>query len=161
MPAPDGPQFITVFHASYHEKPPHLKNLIRTSRNEDQTNAHPDVLHVGSQEVVDGSFKNRQYIHKYDVPVDSTYGITFGDEERFLKDSYAQSRVDAALDGTGTQEGLFERTPADPAFALKTKMAVPYRNSVEGAGSISYMVPKELINNGTVLYRGVTSRPPD
>lgn len=146
MPAPDGPQFVTMYHASFKAKPPHdpfVNNVL-----EDYTNAHPDVIHMGSLTAAN-SFK-RRYIHEYRVPVEHVYPVTFGDEDEFI---YNETHRDEQGVPTefgavmkGKQPGLFETMAGYPELALKSKMAVPYRNMTrEDMGGISYMVPKSLI----------------
>lgn len=56
----------------------------------------------------------------------------------------------------GKQQGLWEHISADPKEAVQTGKVIPYRNTHEDRGSISYMVPKSAIRSGKVKYAGVT-----
>jgi hypothetical protein len=126
------------------------------------SNAHPDLIHMGDARTVkDTTLKTREHLHAYDIPQHLVYPVTMGDEEDFIKEE--DNRIDWGGDPTrtdfgkamsGVQEGLFETVTATPDFAFKTKMAVPYRNRVEGMGQISYMVPKSIINQEGVKYAG-------
>lgn len=161
MPAPDGPQFVTMYHASDNPRPPHDRFV--NNPVEDYTNAHPDVIHMGTLKAAE-SF-NRRYIHEYDVPEDMIYPVTFGDEKEFLKhDQHMEEQGVTSEFGEamkGKQPGLFETMAGEPELALKSKMAVPYRNmTTEDMGSISYMVPKSLIYYGGAEWAHVRDSQP-
>lgn len=156
MPAPDGPQWMDVFHASYEHVPPHLRDY------EDMnyyTNSDPDVIHMGTAKTIgDYGLRSRPYVHTYSVPTSHLYPVTFGDEQQFLDaDNFGldtSSEFNKAM--KGVQEGLFETIPGDPRLAITSNTVVPYRNREESPGSLSYMVPKKLIASGDVKYKGVS-----
>lgn len=162
MPAPDGPQFVKMYHASYNPKPPH--DRFANNSLEDYTNSHPDVIHMGSLDAAK-TFK-RRYIHAYEVPVEHVYPATFGDEDEFI---YNQDKKDAYGTPTefgrvmrGKQPGLFETMAGEPELALKSNMAVPYRNMThEDMGGISYMVPKSLIRRDGAEWVDTIDQNPD
>jgi hypothetical protein len=52
------------------------------------------------------------------------------------------------------QQELWETVSARPEDALKRNVVLPYRNYVEDSGSISYIVPKQLITQGKVRHVG-------
>lgn len=156
MPAPTGPQFVTVYHASSNDVPAHMAPYTSINKT-DYSNVHDDVIHAGSLDAITGSqlIGARKFRHAYDVPVEQTYPVTFGDEQKYLDNPDREQKLGNKIKEKGTQEGLFEATPADPNLAVTTNMAVPYRNRAEGIGSISYMLPKKAINEGKIVYRGV------
>lgn len=159
MPRPTGPQFVTVYHASGSDAPVH-ESPYTSLRKTDYSNSHDDVIHAGSLEAVSepGLIGNRKYLHKYDVPVEHTYPVTFGDEDWTLKHPEREQKVGARLKKENVQEGLFETVSGSPELAVTSNMAVPYRNRAEDIGSLSYMLPKKAINEGNIIYRGVTER---
>lgn len=160
MPAPTGPQFQTVFHSSVSQTPPHLVTPNRDDI-EGYDNAHPDVIHAGTRQAaldITGIHGNRDFIHAYQVPAEHTYPVTFGDEQYLQNEPDKRNKRDARVVSTGEQEGLFETLTGDPELALRTNMAVPYRNMGEDVGSISYMLPKSAINEGKIRYVGVKNR---
>lgn len=142
-----GEQWVTMYHASHNRKPPH--DRFANNNLEEYTNSHPNVIHMGSLGAA--KFFNRRYIHKYEVPAEHIYPVTFGDEDAFLADQdWHDSQGSPSEFGTvmkGKQTGLFETMAGDPQLAIQSKMAVPYRNATpEDLGGISYMVPKSLIH---------------
>ena len=163
MPAPEGPQFVTMYHASHNPTPPH--DPFVNNELEHYTNADPDVIHMGSLTAAN-SFR-RRYIHEYRVPAEHVYPVTFGDEDEFIDEEDWKSAEGIPTEfGTvmkGKQTGLFETMPGYPELALKSKMAVPYRNMTkEDMGGISYMVPKSLIRRGGAqLTNTIDQRPED
>jgi hypothetical protein len=56
----------------------------------------------------------------------------------------------------GKQEGLWESIPGNPEIAISRNVVLPYRNYAEDIGSISYMIPKSLIEQNKVRHVGVT-----
>lgn len=155
---------LRVYHASRSEVPPHEVDTGRHSGIEldSYSNAHPDLLHMGDARTVrDKNLETREHMHAYDIPQHLVYPVTMGDEEDFMRDE--DQRVAWGAEPTetefgkamsGVQEGLFETVTATPDFAFRAKMAIPYRNRVEGIGRISYMVPKSIINQEGVKYVG-------
>jgi hypothetical protein len=99
-------------------------------------------------------------MHSYLVPKGSLYPVTFGDEGP--EHDYERPKYKQAMENV--QPDLWESVMGDPKLALETQTVLPYRNRVEDAGSISYMIPKSMIR-GTdeddptrpVVYEG--SRP--
>ena len=169
MPAPDGPQFTRVYHSSDTPFPVHeIENprLDKRVRLNPYGNAHPDVIHTGTEQAAStGPLSKRVFMHAYDVPSEHIYPVTFGDEEHIMnerEDSYRKRMFKHSIVKNNIQEGLFETVPGDPLFAVKTNMAIPYRNMAEDHGSLSYMLPKKAINEGKIIYRGVkNTRFPD
>jgi hypothetical protein len=154
---------LRVYHASHSEKPPHMMDTEKhPDMLEPYSNAHPDIIHMGDASTVrDKNLRNRQHTHAYDIPQHLVYPATMGDEEEFISEEDQRiawggdpTRTDFGRTMSGVKEGLFETVPATPDFVFKTKMAVPYRNRVEGMGRVSYMVPKGIINQEGVQYVG-------
>jgi len=159
---------LRVYHASRSEVPPH--EVDANNRHNVKlglyTNTHPDLLHMGDARTVkDDDFEVREHMHAYDIPEHMVYPATFGDEDSFMWDEHmkiingadpTETKFGKAM--SGVQEGLFESVPAKPDFAIKNKVALPYRNRIEGVGRISYMVPKSIINQEGVKYVGLMSR---
>lgn len=157
---------IRVFHKSFSPIPPHEVGPLKSQRMmEEYGNAHPDVIHMGTESSMPEVSGNRQYLHEYELPEHLVYPVTFGDEDEEIK--YEDRSIASGEDPSKTiygialakkgikQEGLFETIQGEPEFAIKTKTAVPYRNRVEGRGEISYMVPKDIIKSGDVRHVGV------
>lgn len=172
MPAPTGPQFVTVYHASDRMKPPH--EVAYSSTNTDyqkgteyeKDNRHPQIIHAGTEES-SASFK-RPFTHVYEIPVESQYPVAFGDSpEMTFRDSmegFDRETGEPTLNSwvapyqeklRGVQQGLFESIPGDPKLAIRTDMAVPYRNKGEDMGSISWMIPKGAVHTGRIRYAGL------
>lgn len=162
-----GPQFVRVFHASDSGVPPHQMPYWWSSRPQENTNLHPDVIHAGSETAA--NLFNRDYVHVYDIPVESQYPVTFGDEPSMtfsdrheLFDRQTGEPVSSGgfakvfqTQMRGVQQGLFESIPGDPKLAVKTKMAVPYRNKGEDPGHVSWMIPKDGVAEGNIKYKGL------
>jgi hypothetical protein len=55
---------------------------------------------------------------------------------------------------SGVQQSLWESVPSTGEETLKHGRVQPYRNKVEDAGSVSYMIPKSAISEGRVKYVG-------
>jgi len=163
MPVPDGPQFIKVFHSSRIADPPHEVEhpdpawLIRRAEiNTRPSNQHPDIIHAGEEKAareVGGGV--RPFIHEYEIDSKEVFPITYGDEVESIDPDYETPGFEEKM--RGVQPGLFETVPGTPDIALKSNRAVPYRNLVEGEGTISYMIPKGAIGK-SVRYVGVKER---
>jgi hypothetical protein len=161
MPRPTGPQFTRVYHASHSPEPPHEVEPDFDSLGL-YSNADKDSLHMGDVTTVKSSnLSSRPYLHAYDLPSHKTYPVVMGDEQDFIDEEYIMNengeKSSFSVKMSGVQEGLFEGVSATPELAYKAKMAIPYRNRVEGQGRISYIVPKTIINNDNVKYQGVFS----
>lgn len=168
MPAPDGPQFVRVYHASLNVVPPHRRK-VKHGPDYDfgRGNTHPDIVHAGTLEAARGILganteAEYPYIHAYDIPVHKQYPVVFGDdfgstfhpEEEVYADEYP-SVGEFVNKMRGVQPGLFESVSGTPDIALKTSQAVPYRQRGEDIGSISWMIPKSAFHRGGVRHVGV------
>lgn len=58
----------------------------------------------------------------------------------------------------GRQPGLWEETPADVVTSAETGTVMPYRNRREDIGSVSFVIPKNIVDRGPVRYAGVRTR---
>jgi|694.fasta_scaffold112559_4 hypothetical protein len=166
MPVPTGPQFV-VFHSSSSQTPPHEVEHPRAARlavggGMPLSNKHPDIVHAGTlaaaQEV---SANSRIWFHQYGIDPSEEYPVTFGDETASTHDNNVDSVNYSDTKNfkekmSGVQPGLFESVAGTPDIALKSNRAVPYRNALEDAGNISYMIPKGAVGK-TVKYLGVKS----
>jgi hypothetical protein len=149
-------QWITIHHMSDHPDPPHILGREKVNG---YSNAIPEALHMGTDKTVESHFlSHRPYQHTYQVPISHVYPVAFGDEAEFIdKEHHNPSHDEFVNNMSGRQEGLFETMPMDPQLSIKTQMAVPYRNRVEGPGELSYLVPKSIIGeNSPVKYVGMT-----
>lgn len=171
MPAPTGPQFVRVYHASDRLSPPHevtyssTNTDYRSGKPAENDNRHPGVIHAGTEE--SAKTFERPFTHIYEIPVDHQYPVTFGDApemtfrdnmEQFTESGEPMSKgfVGAFQQKLrGTQQGLFESITGDPNLAIRTDMAVPYRNRGEDVGSISWMIPKGAVRSGRIRYAGL------
>lgn len=179
MTKPLGPQFVTVYHASEQETPPHeveasekLKSRYKHTVGKFpenypvSSNVHPDVIHGGTEQ--SASEFARLYTHVYEIPVEKQYPVAFGDAPQMTfsdeREEFDPSTGNPVMRGfpkdyqqnmRGVQPGLFESIPGDPRLALKSQMAVPYRNKGEDPGSISWMIPKSVIKEGGIRYVGL------
>ena len=172
MPAPTGPQFVTVYHASDRLSPPHevaysSTNTDYNKENQDIDNRHPQVIHAGTE--ASSKAFHRPFTHVYEIPVEHQYPVAFGDEPGMtFKDESESFDPETGLPQSsgsfispyqrnlrGVQQGLFESIPGDPKLAVRTDMAVPYRNKGEDMGSISWMIPKGAVRTGRIRYAGL------
>ena len=181
MTKPLGEQFVRVFHSSESAYPPHEEEAPYTvkSRYEERSarygknyptvaNVHPDVIHAGTRGAATEIGSHRPYMHMYDIPVTAQYPVTFGDspgmtfedeEEKFDTEEGTPEETGLARQFQkkmrGVQQGLFETTPGDPRLAVRSNLAVPYRNKGEDEGSISWMIPKGAVKSGRIKYAGL------
>lgn len=139
------------------------------------SNAHPEVIHAGTYAAAAEAGSSRDYMHMYDIPVRAQYPVTFGDspgmtfddeEEKFDTEEGTPEEVGLARkfqkNMRGVQQGLFETIPGDPHLAVRSNMALPYRNKGEDEGSISWMIPKDAVKSGRIKYVGLDPNyPPD
>jgi len=153
-------QMVKIYHMSWSNTPPHelepdTKGLHVYSPGR---NIHPDILHMGTRRSAISI--NRTHLHEYEIDQSEIEPITYGDEGWLLEkharqpDSYFPRKFREAMEGK--QQGLWENVPADPLESVHNSKVIPYRNTTEDAGSISYMVPKSAITTGRVRYKGVT-----
>lgn len=143
---------IRVYHTSESETPPHLAehpiaSVLRNIHENDpntHTNNHPDTFHVGTPAAA--ATRYGKYTHIYDIPKTHLNEVIFRDADNYQ-----------GVEGVNniSKVGLWENTPAYPRDAIKQQKAVGYRNAFESEGSVSYMVPKSIINDKGVKYSGV------
>lgn len=162
MPRPNGPQFIKLFHTSWDETPPHMLKPLGMHAYEEGDNVHPDVLHMGDRQAA--LQIHRTHLHEYEVDSSAVQPWVVGDSKEVMdedddwrKSEHTNQRTaDFDKSMAGKQEQLWETTPGDPREAISKLKAIPYRNRRENPGSISYMVPKGLIQTGRARHVGVT-----
>jgi len=146
-----------MYHASYVPTPPHEAKEEYDGQWADVGNNHPDVIHMGNKTTVNHeTLTKRPYIHEYEVPTSSVYPVVFGDEYPYIE--MKKPGFDDTVKNSPVKEGLFETISGSPDLALKSNMALPYRNRMEDPGGISHIVPKSLVNQGVARYLGVTKR---
>lgn len=151
----NGGQMVKMYHISWDDTPPHeleprLNSLHMWTP---QDNVHPDVLHMGTKRSALQIY--RTHLHEYEADPSDIDPIVHGDSQIAMSrtgggDKYFNKAM------AGVQPSLWESVPGNPYQAIRTGKVLPYRNLVEDAGSISYMVPKDLIKSGKVRYVGVT-----
>ncbi len=167
MATPDGPQFIRVVHSSRSNQPPHeieypdKAGIERRMADNPLGNQHPDIIHAGTVESADAKSSGlRPFHHEYEIDMSEAYPVTFGDEEFSSNKENTVDKVNYLEPNNfkenmkGVQEGLFETVVVTPDIAIRSNRAVPYRNRVEDAGGVSYMIPKGAVGKG-VRYVGV------
>ena len=89
MPAPDGPQFVRVYHASYEDTPPHLQKPMARHMWTPDSNMHPDVIHMGSsQSALDIMGEQRPFVHAYDIDIShpKVSPVVWGDENQIIEE---------------------------------------------------------------------------
>lgn len=153
-------QMIKMYHMSWSATPPHKKKPDERGGHDYNPgrNIHPDVLHMGTRRSAISI--HRSHLHEYEVSQSDVDPITYGDEGYLLQqhekypDTHFPRTFRKAMEGK--QQGLWENVPADPLEAVNQSKVIPYRNTTEDAGSISYMVPKSAVTSGRVRYKGVT-----
>lgn len=181
MTKPLGEQFVRVYHLSRGGDPPHEETpdyIMRESYRKQTekhgtnypivSNLHPEVIHAGTRAAALETSGERPYLHMYDIPVNAQYPVTFGDspgmtfadeDERFDTEEGTPHETGHARTFQkrmrGVQQGIFETVPGDPHLAVRSNMAVPYRNKGEDEGSISWMIPKEAVKSGRIKYAGL------
>ena len=179
MPKPSGKQFVTVFHSSDEDTPPHLQGPHPVFHNfTENDNVHRDIVHMGTRAAAQ-TWTHRQHLHEYRINVNhpSVSPVTFGESPSILNtdqdidNEVAQIKaqkgdtnevMDSAAGGlyahfqermSGKKTGLFEETAPDTKGAAEKGIVTPYRNRREDAGSVSWMVPKSQIGDeGAVQY---------
>jgi len=174
MPAPTGPQFQRVFHRSNSDTPVHLQEATTRQAYHPDSNYHPDIFHVGTEEsALDIRFNDRPYMQEYEIDLShpSISPVTWGEESSVIRkhdkieanpEKAHPSEVKSVRKFTdsmiGKQEGLFESVPANAEYAAEKSSILPYRNRIEDTGSISYIVPKSAVG-GAVRLVGVQRVP--
>lgn len=89
MPIPESPQFMTVFHASRSDVPPHRQAPTPRQLWTPDSNLHPDVIHAGSDKAaLDIMGETRPYIHEYTVEMEHprVSPVIWGDEPQILQE---------------------------------------------------------------------------
>jgi hypothetical protein len=153
-------QFVDVFHSSYFEKPPHemsvhevmkMNALAPVFQKDIETVNNMDrVVFAGSREAAESRW-NRDYIHKYRIPAAMVRPELWNDD---LGSEKGEAPIRPTHHYPNVQGELFEMFPARITDVTPTEV-IKYRNSVEDRGSISHIMPKEAINNGTIQYLGM------
>lgn len=170
MPKPSGPQFISVFHSSDSDTPPHLQEADDNQKYDAHDNVHPDIVHMGTRAAAQ-NWPMRQHLHEYKINVNhpSVSAVTFGESPTILEkdQDMEHSNMDTPNSHTayqelynhfqdrmsGKQPGLFEETSPDTKDVATRGIVTPYRNRREDAGSTSWMVPKSQVGDeGAVQY---------
>jgi len=155
-----GEHIMRVYHASRDVEPPHEVELphgfiLRGQREMEYeqgaayTNTHPDIIHAGTHKAASelgGGI--RPYIHAYDVDTREMSPVTYDDAPGMGETNVFQRSM------SGVQQSLWESVPSTGEETLKHGRVQPYRNKVEDAGSVSFMIPKSAITAGRVTYVG-------
>jgi hypothetical protein len=153
------PEYIDVYHAGYGDAP----HLIDPTDMGHSGNTHADIIHAGTYEsAMDRGGSRRK--HVYRVPK-SLLTVTYRDSDA------PNSGMDYGDYYGPSQLGLWEGTEirgADLDKVAQGNVVVPYRNQFEDKGSLSYMLPKRLINtrkhtkgSGKIEYLGYLDHPRD
>lgn len=155
-------QFIRVFHISWNDTPPHMLKPTGMHDFDSEDNVHPEVLHMGDRRAA--LQIHRTHLHEYEMDPSVVQPWIVGDskfvmdEEDYWRTSEHINSKTADFDKSmaGQQEQLWETVPGNPIDAVKKLKVIPYRNHRENPGSISYMIPKDLMRTGRVRHVGVT-----
>lgn len=148
-------QMTYVVHSSENEIPPHLaenNNLILRER--DYRNLHRDAFHAGSPISAKEAGMGAQYRHVYRIDRSSMDPVVRGDEHRRPS---SQSMLDWSSPHVPTPQ-LFEDVPLlfndiEDNLAQENPKVQPYRNDIEDSGSLSYIIPRNIVGKG-VTYLG-------
>jgi hypothetical protein len=145
-------QFVDVFHSSYLERPPHevsVEEIVGSNRYRARDKSQENAVFTGTRASAESLF-SRNFIHKYRIPKSMIRPELWADDD-------SSPRGRAPLNPThhhpDTQAQLFEQFPANPADVTPTEV-IQYRNDVEDMGSISHIMHKDAIKNGTIQYLG-------
>lgn len=154
----NGGQMVKMYHISWDDTPPHeLKPKTMHEYKGEDNNIHPDVLHMGTKE--SALALSRTHLHEYEVDPKDIEPVVYGDAQWLLEQHETRPELGSVHSFNkrmrGKQEGLWETVPGNVLEAAGGKI-IPYRNRVESAGDISYMVPKSAIRSGKVRHVGVT-----
>jgi len=153
-------QFIDVFHSSFFEKPPHEmsvreimknRNILPSKYREDALVDSMDrIVFAGTREAAESRW-NRDYIHKYRIPAAMVRPELWNDD---LSSEKGETPMRPTQHYPNKQGELWEMFPARITDVTPTEV-IKYRNTVEDAGSISHIMSKEAIKNGTIQYLGM------
>ena len=145
-------QFVDVFHSSYLEKPPHevsVEEIVGSKRYEKMDKSQENAIFAGTRESAESLF-SRNFIHKYRIPRSMVRPELWADD---LSSPRGRPPLDPTHHHPDTRAQLFEQFPANPADVTPTEV-LQYRNDVEDMGSISHIMHKDAIKNGTIQYLG-------
>jgi hypothetical protein len=145
-------QFVDVFHSSYLERPPHevsVEEIVGNKRYASMDKSQENAVFAGTRAAAESRF-SRNYIHKYRIPRSMVRPELWADD---LSSPRGRAPLRPTHHHSDTQAQLFEQFPADPADVTPTEV-IQYRNDVEDMGSISHIMHKDAIKNGTIQYLG-------
>lgn len=161
MPRPTGPQFIRAFHTSWKETPPHELEHKAYTYTGDDSNEHPDIIHMGTRAAA--LHKYRPFMHEYEIDTSAVEPVVYSDEPHLVnRTDYSKNPHDSTANDwkramAGKQEGLWETVTPNVGEAAAKGKIVPYRNRAEDAGSVSYAVSRSAIKSGKVRHVGVVN----
>lgn len=159
MPAPDGPQWVDIYHASEdagvtpHDRPhPHGEKVAPYRH---------DVVFGGTEESarhrVRGALNsgNAATLHHYRVKINDVSPVVYADDAwSSMKDAsdVTASGSHKVAAKKGEVPGLWETIPVSPSQSRRSVLR--YRNITEDPGSISYVMHKDMIKSGKIQYMG-------
>lgn len=144
-------QFVDVFHSSYLERPPHevsVEEIVGSNRYRSMDKSQDNAVFAGTRAAAEEF--NRKFIHKYRIPKSIIRPELWADDDTWL---HGQTPLAPTHHHPDTRAQLFEQFPARPADVTPTEV-LQYRNNVEDKGSISHIMHKDAIKNGTIQYLG-------
>jgi len=154
---------VLAYHASDSPDPPHIQDhpnldLLDLGSSPFSSNQSNDVIHLGTL----GAARARDYrprnknkwIHVYKVPK------TILDEVHMDSDSASSTtNPEENINHFGPQQrSLWETTVKPVEDVERGNKVVPYLNQFEDKGSVSYMLPKHLVNPDQVDYLGLRNK---
>lgn len=149
MPAKDhvnDDQFVNFFHSSYNVRPPH-----EVDPDAEEGRGHYIFGGTGKAARERALASDRTVIHHYKVPRSMVRPEIWADDD-FSPEEDPMRRVHAFADNPGPT--LFETQPVQPS-SVKRGEVLRYRNHMEDAGSISYVMhKKDAQQGGPIRYMG-------
>jgi hypothetical protein len=149
---------VLAYHASSSPVPPHTQDhpdlhLLELGSSPFSSNQSNDVIHLGTLGAARTRAGRSSWHHVYKVPK------TMLDEVHMDSDSaYSFNPQDNENIHGPQQRSLWETTVKPVEDVGRGNKVVPYLNQFEDKGSVSYMLPKHLVNPDQVDYLGLRNK---
>lgn len=137
MPAPDGPQWKRVYHASWEDTPVHQQKALSRHAWTPDSNFHPDVIHAGSfPSTLDIMGERRPYIHAYDIDMShpSVSPVVWGEENQILQeDNDIMERINkGTIDELLSRPSTKMKSTGKTMIELQVDLAKNFNNKMIG-----------------------------
>lgn len=150
-------QFIDVYHMSDSVDAPHTVAHPQSSGVANKTlflGSGQTTQHFGRSNPGDPR-KPRQFQHAYRVPMSALEPVVKGDDT-FDGDHLSGYALNQLADASGVdQPELFESVGSSRWETVSRGKVQPYRNHGEGRGSLSFIMPKDKMEDLGIQYMGV------